>query len=164
MIDSYYIDPESMEEFVAWREPWISDQPLNLWDFMFHESSVALAAAHATLFWPTFHEIDGCVLLRGRGQQGRTETWMRSLGGDRSRVEAVINHIHMYSLFREGTGANGADAAVKFIGEIMRRTWAAALSEAFPEREFVVDFGTDDDGSDPTITFWQVRNDADALS
>ena len=97
------IDPESLAEFTAWRAPWISDQPLDLWDYIFHESSVALAAAHATLFWPAFAEFDGCVLLAARGSPEYVAEWMQNLEHDRSRVEVLINHIHLFYRFREGT-------------------------------------------------------------
>jgi hypothetical protein len=110
-----------------------------------------LAAAFATLFWPTFVESRGCVLLAERYDEDAFEAWRQSLNGDRRGIEAVVNHVHIWDIFdpdAEGMPGDVLEALV----EVLVGGWEAALKDAFPGRHFRVEVVLDDYG--PTLTFF----------
>jgi hypothetical protein len=112
------------------------------------------AAAYASLFWPGFTEIDGCVLLGDRVPETYTE-WKARLGGDLSAIESVLNHRHLSDLFMRGPEPHGE--LLEHLGEVLRDMWAAKLHQDFPDRQFVVTFNSAAD--DPEITFCSRRRD-----
>ena len=112
------------------------------------------AAAYASLFWPGFTEIDGCVLLGDRVPETCAE-WKGQLGDDLSAIESVLNHRHLSHLFMRAPEPH--DALLDHLGNVLRDTWAAKLRQDFPDREFVVTFNSRHD--DREITFCSRRRD-----
>jgi len=56
------------------------------------------AIGYGTLFWPEFFVHDNCVFRQtvdGETYKG----WMSACGGNKSEVEAVVNHEHIIDLF-----------------------------------------------------------------
>ncbi|WP_310583312.1 hypothetical protein [Deinococcus sp.] len=120
-------------------------------DFLFKNGTYDLAITFAYLFWLEFVEIDGCIILRQR--IGTLQGWLERMNGDRTSVEAMLNHTHLD--FVLGNVTERSLAASGYLGETMQRTWKAALAEQFPDQRFEFEFANDDD---PTLTFWKVRD------
>ena len=112
------------------------------------------AAAYASLFWPAFTEIEGCVLLGDRVPETYAE-WKARLGEDPAAIESVLNHRHLSDLFIRAP--EPSDELLEHLGEVLRDMWAAKLHQDFPDRQFVVTFNSDAD--DPEITFRSRRRD-----
>src|SRR5580693_5207404 len=56
------------------------------------------AVAYASIFWPDFFLRDDCIFrLDPKGEN--YASWMSELKGDRSKVEAMINHLHILDMF-----------------------------------------------------------------
>ena len=110
------------------------------------------AVAYASLFWPEFVEVDGCVLL-GPGVPESYAEWKASHPGDPSAIEATLNHLHLGDLFSQAPRPNAA--VLLHLGCLLRETWSAKLARDFPDRAFVVEFQDDfhPEHDDPQITF-----------
>jgi hypothetical protein len=56
------------------------------------------AIAYVSVFWPDFVVHDDCVFRLDPGSENYA-AWLSTLEGDRSRVEAMINHLHIMDMF-----------------------------------------------------------------
>lgn len=110
------------------------------------------------VLWPDFTEYDGCVFCHklDDADEQTYRDWLTQLGGDRPRVEAVMNHQHIVDLLEHVVESPSRDVVLTF-GRLMRDLWTAKLSRDFPERRFTVSFDEDhcDDLVDYEITFFQ---------
>ena len=104
--------------------------------------SLGQAIAYAELFWPTFVEHDGCILLSGRFDQDNFQRWLVATGGDRSAVEGVINHTHILDLFVQHNTEPTREQVV-WLGRLLKEMWQAKLECDFPDRRIVVSFPED---------------------
>lgn len=105
--------------------------------------------------WPNFVERKGCVLLPWAFDNQTLDAWWDSLGGDQSKIEAVVNHQHISDLFPEHDLAEGEGDE---LARAIARCWSAALQARFPDRRFSVDVYSEPDDYGPTVTFSQVRS------
>jgi hypothetical protein len=150
--------PEDLAEISRWTSTW-SPQP-TVMEFLSQTVSAPKALAVMRLFWPEFVEIRGCVLLSSRYSASEFQQWWETLDGDHVRIEKVMNHVHLWDVFGptlEGDGAiPSEEVALEELGQLMRRTFTAALLEEFPGRQFEVVYSADPEEYGPTVAFWTV--------
>jgi len=151
--------PELPVEHLPRLSEWQSlvERPFSLSDLLKQDGNLDLAVAFAQLFWPTFTEIDGCILRKEQYDPDSFQSWMHSTNGDRRQIESVLNHLHIYDLFQNDR--EYSLEVYEYVAEILRRTWRAALSEQFPDRRFIFHYATEPDDYGPTIYFWQDRGE-----
>jgi hypothetical protein len=101
---------------------------------------------------PEWIEERGCVLRKAAFSPANFEEWWETTGGDVVRVEAVINHVHLWDLL-PATG-EGDFGELWELGEVMVVAWKAGLAQAFPDRAFDVVL-SDDYG--PTVSVVSAR-------
>ena len=132
---------------------------LRISDYLHYYGNLDLAVAFTEYFWPKIVEVEGCYLLTPNYAKTSLTHWLDSLEGDKSRVEAVINHVHITDLFENPTGNRGEyDWKVyEYIGLVMQQSWRAALQMQFPEVDFDVEFSSDPEDYDLTVTFYAIR-------
>jgi hypothetical protein len=139
--------PEMLFDFA------LSEGSRSVWDLLGAKSGADLAVAFSSLFWPEFVEVEGCVLLRERYSPSQFQDWWKELGGDRSTVEGVVNHVHLWDLFDLDEEAV-PDKAIRDLAQVLASTWRCALQHRFPRKAFEVRLILDDpDEYGPTITF-----------
>ena len=115
------------------------------------------AQAFAVLFWPAFVRHDGCTFLEL--DEKIYADWLASLKGDKTRVEATMNHRHICDLLpcpeRETTREQ-----ITSVGNLLRETWSAKLRNDFPGERFTVQFSEDyrEDLIDYYITLFHNRD------
>jgi hypothetical protein len=142
--------------YTSWKQDW-HEPGLGIWDYLRYRCDIDLAATFGTLFWPSFVEINGCIVLEERSSEEQVAQWLDHFAGDRMQTELMVNHTHVYDLF-PGTGDEATDAALSaFLAHVLERTWACALREAYPEADFSIESHTDPLEYGPTITFYQRR-------
>ena len=107
------------------------------------------AVAVARLVVPSLIEVRGCALLAWRYDEANFDEWWNRLEGDVPRIEAVMNHIHLWDVFLDEVNEDAARDLVA----LLERTWRLALAAAFPDRDFVVIVGDDPEDYGPTISF-----------
>jgi hypothetical protein len=114
-----------------------------------------LAAAFVKLYWPDFNEVDGSIFLAEQYSEANYRAW-RERGVARDQVESVINHCHVYDLFLNADRDQVDPVVFETIGKTLQKTWACALSDAFPNRTFTFSFATEPDAYGPTLTFCEL--------
>lgn len=133
------------------------EQP-GVWDYLGEQNGAAsLAVAFSYLFWPSFVEVEGCVLLEERYEPSNFREWWERLSGDVPRVEEVINHVHLWDLFYGDDGWL-PDGALAELARVMAHCWMCALREAYPSRSFDVRLSTGDADYGPTVSFSSVAD------
>jgi hypothetical protein len=93
-------------------------------------------------FWPKFVPFDGYVVRDGfslkslRGFETKTN--------DRSSVEAVMKHIHLFDIHYH---AKVNESQFRYLGRVLKDIYELKLRQDFPDTRFTVDFN-DEDGLD----------------
>jgi hypothetical protein len=83
---------------------------------------------------------------------------MKSLEGDRTRVERVMNHLHIMDMFTS-EDFEPTEPVVTHVAQLLKDMWSCKLVRDFPQRSFHVEIhdGTPDDLLGYEITFFQKR-------
>jgi hypothetical protein len=125
--------------------------PVDPWEEIHDHGDADLALAFAHLFWPSFVERQGCVLIEHRAEDCAIAEAFERSGGDPRAVEERLNRV---ALRQEMPIEDSEleDETFLEVGQIMQRSWRAALAEQFPDREFVVELlGSEEDWNGPTL-------------
>jgi hypothetical protein len=77
-------DPSLLPDLSGWQ----SSRPPSLREYLSIRGDYELAVAFATLFWPEFVEVDGCVLLGDNLGKTTFEEWSDAFEGDRAALKA----------------------------------------------------------------------------
>lgn len=113
-----------------------------------------LAIGYSLIFWPSFVRFDGYVLREGFSTES-LKGFEKATACDRVSVEAVMNHVHIADIHRNG---EATEHQLRYLGRVMRDIHEAKLGLDFPELRFAVSFN-DEAGLDPIdyeLTFWQI--------
>jgi hypothetical protein len=150
------LSPEEQRALVPELPEWNNGKGIDL-DGWAHctANSWSLIGASRVL-WPDFVLFDGCV-FRGDGvDEANYRDWMVHTGGNRSKVEAVLNHRHVLDEFPT-ISPGSPEAQVLYLGGVMAAMLRAKLAHEFPERTFEVTWDCDrtDDMAMWSVTFFQ---------
>lgn len=116
--------------------------------------SYELAIGYSLIFWPSFERF-GRYVFRSGGFTGETvRKWEQACDGERRRIEALVNHIHISDI-HYGTGPS--ETQLRYLGRILKAVYEAKLARDFPELAFTVSFNDEPglDNEDYELTFWQ---------
>ena len=111
---------------------------------------------YARILWPHFIEHDDCIFrehLDTKNYQG----WLARMKGNKTEVEAVMNHQHIVDLFSRSHKERPTREVVCYLGQLMKEIWQAKLDRDFPSRRVKVTFFDLDDILESHITFFQER-------
>jgi len=113
------------------------------------------AIGYGRVFWPNFEEHDGCVFAPGFSVESYIG-FIEQCNGDKKRVEAVMNHVHIRDLF-PNTDESPTHDQIVYIGRLLKEIWGCKLQRDFPDRRFVFSFpeGPYDDPILYELTFFQ---------
>jgi len=119
--------------------------------------SFQLAIGYSTLFWPEFVEFERYVLRAGFSVES-LRGFERQCGGDRRRIEAVMNHLHIADIHHQGCEDITRERVV-YLGQVLSEIYRAKLAWQFPAKRFEVHF---DDSpaehiTDYELTFVQIE-------
>ena len=102
---------------------------------------------------------DECVLLGPDIDVVNYRSWFEKFGGDKSRVEVMMNHQHVADLFPNSDFVLTKEVAVS-LGDVMSEMLKAKLSRDFPSLDFCVLWNGDilhDDIYAYEISFYRIR-------
>lgn len=127
---------------------------------MTSERFLSFLSAWRSILWPDFAGHDGCVFrfkLDVKGEQIYRD-WLARTDGDRKRVEAVMNHLHIADILK-GVVESPSQEAVLTFGRLIRDLWREKLFRDFPGKKFVVSFPEEhtDYVEEYEITFYQTE-------
>ncbi len=153
-----YLDPSLLPMYQRYKQEnasWLS-QDFTIWNYLTYRADLEMAVAFSKLFWPDFIEVDGCVLLAEHYSSANFQSWKERYAGEMHRIEAVINHAHVYDLFGNSPAdVEYPDELPRYLAEVLAACWRCSLQHAFPARAFVVEVY---EGYGPEVTFYQVEN------
>jgi hypothetical protein len=115
------------------------------------------AIAYGQIFWPEFKIHDDCVLFADC-PNASFDNWMRSTNGDRTAVEATLNHRHILDLFTNSE-FEATREVILHLGRLLRDMWSCKLARDFADRAIVVTFDEEfsEDLVDYQITLYHKR-------
>ncbi|WP_372407626.1 hypothetical protein [Streptomyces luteireticuli] len=145
------MNPDQYSEIKAWA----ADYPegVDYVDFLTRNCTVGHWLAFCRVLWPRFVLERGCVLWDRVYEPAGFDAWYRHLDGDVRRVEATLNRLVVADII-DADETREDDDALEEIAETVGRAWRAALSSAYPDREFEVRVDDTDDG--PVVSFVSV--------
>ena len=123
------------------------EQPKYLYDGI---SSAGIQRA-ATLLWPEWIEVEGCVVRRDVADVENVRRWLATEGGSVPRTEWALNHVHLYDEVEGDEPQQLLDQRLIDVAERLAAAWRASLAEAFPSRRFQVEIASPDEDYGPTI-------------
>ncbi|MFI7402756.1 hypothetical protein ACIBW9_20210 [Streptomyces sp. NPDC049541] len=141
--------------FRRWRTEW-RDEELSPGDYLDYEGGLRFVLAAAWLFCPETVEYRGGVFLKERFSRGTVDDWFANLGGDRQRIEAVVNHVELWTAFGNTplTDDDRLGEELPQLALALGECWQGVLSTRHPDREITVAVSDEEDGSyGPTLTF-----------
>lgn len=154
MTDLPALDLAKLRDFEKWRADW-GKPDFTLWDYINYRSDPELAVAFATLFWPRFVEVDGCILLAEHYDPHNFTQWKAQFAGNCQDIERMVNHVHVYDLFANSGASGTAIEALNYLAQTLMRCWDCDLRATFPSRRFVFEYATEPEEYGPTITIYE---------
>jgi hypothetical protein len=145
-------DLKELRDYWAWRE---LSHELTLVDYAGYKLTSDLAVACVSLFYPTFIEIEDCILLEWVYSPDNYRRWKNVFAGDRRQVETMLNHQHISDLLNYAS-VNMSYTNIAYFGETLKATWLCALNNRFPDRMFSIIGEKDGEFDDYVITFCQI--------
>lgn len=139
-------DSLQQPDVAAWRQGF--PKPPGLLDTVAHWVGLNQSLVAAQFLWPTFVEVQGCVLLPWEYSEASFERWWTEFSGDSRQIERTINHLHLWDVFSAETSP--ADSLVH-LGKVLATAWSAALVDQHPGRKFTVHFTNEADDYGPTL-------------
>lgn len=114
------------------------------------------AIGYSAIFWPTFVEVEGCIVRACTPRENVLE-WLEQCKGDRSGVEAGINHLHLFGLHHMGC-EDISPERLSYLGRVLKEIYECKLKRDFPDKTFVVELYEPDvkeDLEEYILTFYQ---------
>jgi hypothetical protein len=143
------------------RYPQQLDKTDDLLDLVWRHGTLLDALMYRELFWPEFVEIDGMVFWRGQTYEEdaeRIRTTLASKNGDRTATEQSYNYVEIPPLF--GNPDPSGDTSDEMDDDLVRslvEMWHAKLRNAYPNRNFVVEFVPADAGANVGLLFYELH-------
>lgn len=154
MNHSPLFNPMMLRDFEEFKADF-GNPEFGVWDYLNYRGNFEIAAAFCNLFHPELVEVEGCILLAEQARRYNFVEWKQKLEGDRKRIEATINHVHVYDLFLNSNREGINSQTYEHIGQTLLKCWSCALREAFPDRHFKFDYASEPEEYGPTLTFFQ---------
>jgi hypothetical protein len=146
-------DPDILPTLREMRATW-TGPTINLWNFLDFKGSMELGYAFASMFWPELIEFQDGIFVAEQFSQDSFNQWMQSLDGSLTKVEAVMNHVHVNDLFMNApTDDNLPPSVKKTFATALAGCWRAAAAAQFQHLPIQVKCDTD---IDPDVHDYEV--------
>jgi hypothetical protein len=138
-------------ELSSWNEGGIS-----FTDWIKNVGRYDHALGYIAIFWPDFVCYKDSILRRATSDENYG-SWMGALNNDTSKVEAMMNHLHLVDMFHSSE-YKPSKALLVCLGKKMKEMWSSKLALDFPDRRFEVELSVaeTDNLTDIEITFYQL--------
>lgn len=157
-MDKSALDPLSLPDVRSWAKSF--DGPMSLLDYATHNVSIDTMYAITSLFWPRFIQVKGCILLPWSYDESVFDKWWTKCGGRITDIEAVLNHLHLWDVFRsKNTDLPEIMQAYKEVGQKLSNAWRDQLAAMFPGTDFNVYYADDEREYGPTVGFRRVERE-----
>jgi hypothetical protein len=122
------------------------------------EGNYEYLVGYGRIFWPEFVEHDDCIFFANRFSEENYRGFMEQTKGDKTAVEAVMNHEHITDIFYNAEPKPSREM-VLHVGRLLKEIWQAKLGRDFPNRKITVSFPEEyqDDLLHYEVSFFQER-------
>lgn len=141
-------DPMDYSKIRSWVDEWGGG--VDYLDYLKFHGDLALVIALSRLFWPSFVEVEGCVLWDRGFEEQNFSQWYAHFSGDTTRVEEMLNQFRVWQLV-ESDDVEEDREALDAVASRISSSWKAALAAKFPDRDFDIRVIRSEDG--PVVTF-----------
>ncbi|MHB8214538.1 MAG: hypothetical protein ACYDDS_00530 [Candidatus Sulfotelmatobacter sp.] len=147
------------ERLIPELKDWNSGKGIDIDGWISCEGDHKHLIGYARILWPDFTEHDGCIFLGDRVEEENYQAFLAQTKGDKTRVEAVMNHQHIVDLFSRSHPERPTREVVIYLGRLMKDILESKLSRDFPGRKITVSFpeGDLEELLEYQITFFQER-------
>lgn len=135
---------DNLRAFREWRSEFQPEPDAHA--YLSQHLDISSAVIFARLLAPELVLVRGCVILKDAYDPENFERWWQTVNGDTVRIEAVLNHLHLWDVF-EPDGEED-ERALESLANLVARSWDLHASRVRPDRTFRVEV-MDDYG--PTI-------------
>ena len=137
---------------------WNNGRGIDVESWIGCEGDFKKAIGYSTIFWPTFIEIEGCI-VRERVRKENVLQWITHCKGDTKSVEATVNHIHLEDLHHQDC-ADISPERLAYLGRVLKEIYECKLNRDYPNRKFEVIYEepeVKENLSDYILTFYQTK-------
>lgn len=148
---------DKLDQLIPKLAAWNNGAGIDPWGWINCLARYDQAMGYALIFWPDFDIYDDCIFTHEPDPQNY-QSWMSRRKGDKTRVEAMLNHQHITGLFFNSEMKPTKDI-VLHIGRTLKDMWSCRLKRDFPDRRIRVEFheADSDELVDYQITVFQER-------
>jgi hypothetical protein len=150
---------ELVPELITWKEHNGEDFDLEAWISCVGDFEHAIG--YLEVFWPNFYEMHGCIFVGSIPDEENYQSWVGGTDGDKSKIESVLNHVHIMDLFQVGGSLSPTKKQIIYLGNKIKEMWYVKCSAQFPGRSICVDFYTGDDNDllEYQVTLYQTHHE-----
>ena len=138
---------------------WNNGKGIDLESWIGCSGNFRLAVGYSAIFWPRFILFEDYIFREGFKVES-VRGFEEQCKGNKRRVEAVLNHLHVADIQYHGC-EDVTEQRVVYLGRVLKEIYAAKLAWQFPDRPCEVSFCEPDDPADLIgyeITFWQKKH------
>lgn len=145
-----------LKKFESWRAGWEEAESIDIFSYVEDVVSPEDSLIFCKLLFPDFVVFEDSVILEMKFDEPAFRVWLDHFSGDKSGVEKVLNHTHLYDVF-SGSGSSVDDVVYEQLSNVLAMSWRMVLKERFPGRRFHVEAINSDQEYGPVVMFYQVR-------
>jgi hypothetical protein len=128
---------------------------LSYWNYLAMRAELDVAAVLSKLLFPDLVEVQNCILLAEQFDPATFATWQQQFPGEEAKIEAVMNHVHVYDLFLNAPQQHYPLELYEYLARVLLQCWRQTVEAQFPDRTFVFELTSEPEDYGPTLTFYQ---------
>ncbi|MFT3675207.1 MAG: hypothetical protein QM781_04845 [Chitinophagaceae bacterium] len=138
------------KRFEEWKGQWADPSKMELSDYISFNLHPEDFLIFSSLLFPELIEVDGCVFFKTHYNPDSYSRWKKALYEDRSAIEKMINHVHVYDLFDHRSG-NVSESVFDEVGKLLQTSWSCYFRFKYPEWQIAVEYSNSDQDYGPTL-------------
>lgn len=148
--------PFNYADLIPELKAWNNGAGIDIVSWIGCEGDYEHLIGYGCIFWPEFKEHGDCVFFADRFTEKNYSAFMERTQGDKTAVEAVMNHWHIKEMFCSATPTR---EMILYVGRLLKDIWQTKLNRDFSSRSITVSFAEDfeEDLLNYEISFFQNR-------
>ena len=151
-------DPVKCADLIPELKAWNNGTGIDIASWIGCVGNYEHLIGYGAILWPEFIEHDDCVFFADRFAEKNYLAFMKQTKGNKSAVEAVMNHTHILDICCSAQPKPTREM-VLYVGRLLKDIWQAKLNRDFPKRRITVSFPEEheDDLLYYEVSFFQER-------
>lgn len=144
----------STKRFSEWQNQWHYPEKMDVFNYIsfnIHPEEVLILSS---LFFPKLIEVEGCIFLDSKYDYENYLLWKKEFNNDRTAMEKMINHTHIYDIFSNCTDKI-EDTIFEQVGQLLQSSWSNFFCKQFPEKTIIVEYSHTESDYGPILYVFQ---------